>query len=250
MDAARPNVVIHQLTALPQALDISKPDAYTATNRVRTEGTGNLIAAAQAAGARRMVAQSISFLYAPTGGWVKTEEDPTMKDAPGHFGAATAAMLDAERQVVTAEGMEGLVLRYGFFYGPGTAYAEDGHYAREAKRRRLPVVGKGDGMASFIHVDDAAGATVAACERGAPGIYNVTDDEPARLRDWAPAFAAAVGAPRPLRIPAWIARFVAGKELVALAQTSRAASNEKAKRELGWAPSIPSWRQGFREALA
>jgi 2-alkyl-3-oxoalkanoate reductase len=247
---AQPDVVLHQLTALPPALDISKPETYTPTNRLRTEGTRNLIEAARAAGTRRMVAQSISFLYASTGGWVKSEEDPTLKDAPGHFGTATAAMLDAERQVTTADGVDGLVLRYGFFYGPGTAYSPDGHFASEAKRRRLPVIGEGEGMASFIHVDDAAAATVAASERGAPGIYNVVDDDPARLREWVPAFAAAVGAPRPFRIPAWIARFLAGRELVAMAATSRGASNEKARRELDWAPAIPSWRQGFRTALA
>lgn len=248
--AARPDVVVHQLTALPEALDISKPDAYTETNRVRTEGTRNLVAATLAAGARRLVAQSISFLYAPSGEWVKSEDAPTMEDAPGHFGGAVRAMLDAERQVL-GSGIDGLVLRYGFFYGPGTAYAADGFYAREAKRRRLPVIGKGEGMASFIHLDDAAAATVAACERGAPGIYNVVDDDPAPMREWAPAFARAVGAPGPLRVPGWIARFVAGKELAALAQTSRGASNAKARAELAWRPSVPSWREGFsREALA
>jgi nucleoside-diphosphate-sugar epimerase len=144
--------------------------------------------------------------------------------------------------------MAGLVLRYGFFYGPGTAYAKDGYWAAEARRRRLPIVGRGEGMSSFIHTEDAASATVAAVERGAPGIYNVTDDEPARLRDWAPAFAEAVGAKRPLRVPAFIARIIGGKDLIAVALGSRAASNEKAKRELGWEPSIPSWRQGFSGA--
>jgi nucleoside-diphosphate-sugar epimerase len=248
--AARPEVVVHQLTALPQALDLRKRDVYLATNRVRTEGTRNLVAASRAAGAGRIVAQSIAFVYRPTGGWVKSEEDPVLAEAPGHFGAATAAMLDAERQVTSAAGVDGLVLRYGFFYGPGTAYTTNGHFAEEARRRRLPVIGRGEGMASFIHVDDAAAATVAACERGAPGIYNVVDDDPARLRDWAPAFAAAVGAPRPFRIPAWIARLVAGRELVAMAGVTRGASNEKARRELGWAPRYPSWRQGFEQALA
>lgn len=248
--AARPDVVVHQLTALPQALDVSKPDVYDATNRVRAEGTRNLIEAALEAGAGRMVAQSIAFLYAPVGGWVKEEGAPTMDDAPGHFGAAVKAMLNAERQVLGTPGIDGLVLRYGFFYGPGTAYATDSYYADEAKRRRLPVVGKGDGMASFIHVDDAAAATVAACERGEPGIYNVADDEPAPMREWAPVFAAAVGAPRPLRVPGWIAGLVAGRVVVGLATTSRGASNANAKRELGWEPAIPTWRQGFREALA
>ena len=204
---ASPEVVVHQLTALPQALDMSKPGIYDATNRIRTEGTRNLVAAAQRAGARRMVAQSVAFLYEPTGSWVKGEDDPTIRDAPGHFGTAMDAMLDAEGQVLGAEGLEGVVLRYGFFYGPGTAYAPDGHWADEARRRRLPVVGSGEGMSSFIHVDDAAGITVAAVERGEPGIYNAVDDDPARLRDWAPAFAAGVGAKKPFRCrrssPAW-----------------------------------------------
>ncbi len=246
---ASPEVVVHQLTALPNALDMSKPDIYDATNRVRTEGTRNLVAAAQRAGARRMVAQSVSFLYAPSGSWVKGEDDPTIEDAPGHFGAAMDATLDAEGQVLGADRLEGLVLRYGFFYGPGTAYAPDGYWGGEARRRRLPVVGSGEGMSSFIHVDDAAGITVAAVERGEPGIYNAVDDEPARLRDWVPAFAAGVGAKRPFRIPVFIARMVAGRDLVGLALRSRAASNGKAKRELGWAPSIPSWREGFQRAL-
>ena len=247
---AAPEVVVHQLTALPQALDMSKPGIYDATNRVRTEGTRNLVAASKRAGARRLIAQSVAFLYAPTGSWVKGEDDATMENAPGHFGAAMDAMLDAEGQVLGADGLEGLVLRYGFFYGPGTAYAHDGYWAGEARRRRLPVVGSGEGMSSFIHVDDAAGITVAAVERGGPGIYNAVDDDPAQLRDWAPAFAAGVGAKRPLRVPAFLARIVADKALVGLALTSRAASNEKARRELGWEPAIPSWREGFQRALA
>jgi nucleoside-diphosphate-sugar epimerase len=247
---AAPEVVVNQLTALPQKLDMSKPDVYDATNRVRTEGTRNLVAAAKEAGARRMLSQSVSFLYAPTGSWVKREDDATISNAPGHFGAAMDAVLDAEAQVTGADGLEGLVLRYGFFYGPGTAYAQNGYWADEARRRRLPVIGKGEGMASFIHVDDAASATVAAIVRGDPGIYNVVDDEPARLRDWAPAFAQAVGAKRPLRVPGFVARLVGGRDLVALAQTSRAASNEKARAELGWVPALPSWRDGFQRALA
>jgi nucleoside-diphosphate-sugar epimerase len=244
---ARPEAVVHQLTALPQALDMSKPGVYDATNRIRTEGTRNLLAAARTAGATRVVAQSVAFLYEPVGSWVKSEDAPTISAAPGHFGTAMEAMLDAERQVLDADG---LVLRYGFFYGPGTAYALDGHWADEARRRRLPVVGRGEGMASFIHVEDAAAATVAACQRGESGVYNVVDDEPARQRDWAPAFAAAVGAPKQLRLPVFVVRLIAGKDLAAVAATSRGASNAKARRELGWAPRYTSWRQGFYEALA
>jgi nucleoside-diphosphate-sugar epimerase len=250
VSAARPDVVVHQLTALPHEFDMSKPDVYDATNRLRTQGTQNLVAAARGAGARRIVVQSVSFLYSPTGSWVKTEEDDTIWKAPGHFGGSMDAVLAAEAMVTGTDVLEGLVLRYGLFYGPGTHYAREGYWGDEARRRRLPVIGSGEGMASFIHIDDAAGATVAAVERGAPGIYNVVDDEPAHMRDWAPAFAAGVGAKRPLRVPAFIARFVAGKDIIALALISRAASNEKAKRELEWTPAIPSWREGFQRALA
>jgi nucleoside-diphosphate-sugar epimerase len=141
------------------------------------------------------------------------------------------------------------VLRYGFFYGPGTSYATDGHQANEVRRRRFPIVGGGDGVFSFIHVEDAAAATVAACERGQSGIYNVSDDEPAPVRDWLPVYAAAVGAKRPLRVPKLIARIVAGSPAVAFATTLRGAANGKARRELGWQPRYASWRQGFSEAL-
>jgi 2-alkyl-3-oxoalkanoate reductase len=183
------------------------------------------------------------------GGWVKDEDAPLMNDAPGPFGEALRAVLDLERQVTGAEGMDGLVLRYGFFYGPGTTYAGDGYYAGEMHRRRFPIVGRGEGTFSFIHVEDAASATVAAAERGAPGIYNVADDDPAPMRDWVPVYAEALGAKRPLRVPAFLARLVAGRAAAALATQTRGASNDRAKRELGWSPRYPSWRQGFREAL-
>jgi nucleoside-diphosphate-sugar epimerase len=246
---ARPEVLVHQLTSLPWRLDPRKPETYEATNRVRTEGTRNLVHAARAAGARRIVAQSIAAIYAPVGGWVKSEDDPVLEGIPGHFGEAMDAILDLERQVTQAEGLEGLALRYGFFYGPHTQYAPDGYWAQEVRRRRFPVVGTGEGMLSFIQVEDAAGATAAACERGASGIYNVVDDDPAPLRDWLPAYAEALGARRPLRVPVWLAKLVAGRQIVAMATSTRGASNEKAKRELGWEPLYSSWRMGFREAL-
>jgi nucleoside-diphosphate-sugar epimerase len=247
--AAEPQVVIHELTSLPAKLDITEKGVYDANNRIRTEGTRNLVAAAQAAGARRLVAQSIGFLYAPLGGWVKSENDPVMEQAPGEFGASLAATLELERRVLEAEGLDGLVLRYGLFYGPGSSYGSDGHQASEVRRRRFPIVGGGDGVFSFVHVEDGAAATIAACERGAPGIYNVCDDEPAAVRDWAPVYAEAIGAKRPLRVPKLIARLVAGPAAVAFATTLRGASNEKAKRELGWQPIYRSWRQGFAQAL-
>lgn len=246
--AAAPEVVVHELTALPPKLDLREKGVYDANNRIRTEGTRNLVAAAQAAGARRMVAQSVAFVYAPAPG-PATEADPVMEDAQGEFAPALEAAMDLERQVLDAEGVEGLVLRYGFFYGPGSSYAAEGHQAEEVRRRRFPIVGAGTGVFSFVHVDDAAGATVAACERGEPGVYNVCDDDPALLRDWLPVYAQAVGAKRPMRVPKLIARLVAGADAVAFATTLRGASNEKAKRVLGWQPGYASWRQGFEQAL-
>ena len=199
-------------------------------------------------GARRFVSQSIAFVYEPTGDWVKAEDAPLMHDAPAPFGEALEALYDMERQVLQADALDGLVLRYGFFYGRGTAYAPDGYFAREVRRRRFPIVGSGDGVTSFIHVEDAAGATVAAVERGAPGIYNVCDDEPAPGREWIPVYAQAMGAKRPFRVPKFIARLAAGPAAVTLTATLRGASNAKAKRELDWQPRYPSWRRGFAEA--
>jgi len=244
--AAEPEVVIHELTSLPARLDLRRRGVYDANNRIRTEGTRNLIAAAGAAGARRFVAQSIAFVYAPIGGPVKAEDDPVMNGAEGEFGAALDAAFDLERQVLAADG---LVLRYGFFYGPGTSYASDGAQAEDVRRRRFPIVGAGEGVFSFVHVDDAATATIRACERGAPGIYNVCDSEPAALREWLPVYAEALGAKRPLRVPKLIARLLAGESAVALTTTLRGASNAKARSELGWEPRYPSWRQGFAQAL-
>jgi nucleoside-diphosphate-sugar epimerase len=246
---AAPEVVIHELTALPEKLDPREPGIYEANNRIRREGTANLVAAAQAAGASRLVAQSIAFVYAPVGDWVKDEEAPTMPATGGGFGGAVGAAMDLERQVLGAVGIEGLVLRYGFFYGPGSSYGADGFQAAEVRRRRYPIVGRGTGTFSFVHVDDAAAATVAAAERGASGVYNVVDDEPARLREWLPVYAESLGAPRPWRVPAFIVRLAAGKELLGMATALRGAANAKAKRELGWQPVHGSWREGFRTAL-
>jgi nucleoside-diphosphate-sugar epimerase len=247
--AAEPEVVVHELTSLPAKLDLRDETVYEANNRIREEGTRNLVAAARAAGARRLVAQSIAFMYTPQGSAVKGEEDPVFEQAPGGFGTAVRATTGLEHQVLGAEGLEGVVLRYGFFYGPGTSYGSGGHQAEETRRRRFPIVGGGDAVFSFVHIEDAAAATVAACERGAPGIYNVCDDEPAPAREWLPVYAEALGAKRPLRVPKLLARIVAGREAVAFATTLRGASNEKAKRELGWQPAYASWRQGFTQAL-
>jgi nucleoside-diphosphate-sugar epimerase len=249
MTDAAPEVVVHQLTSLPDRLDFRDKSLYDATNRVRGEGTRILIDAARSAGARRMVAQSIAFIYAPRGDWVKDEDAPAMEDAPGPFGDATRTVTEMERAVVGADGLEGLVLRYGFFYGPGTYYASDGTTAADVRRRRQPIVGKGSGTVSFIHVEDAADATLAAVERGAPGIYNVVDDEPAPFSEWMPEYAEALGAKRPFRVPVWLAKLVAGKEVALFTNELRGASNAKAKAALGWEPRHRSWRQGFRESL-
>jgi len=246
---ASPEVVVNQLTRLPQRYDPRKASFYEATNRLRGEGGRNLLEGARAAGARRFLTQSIAFLYAPEGDWVKDEDARPFDDAPGHFGPAVKTMLGHELEVLGSTGPEGLVLRYGQLYGPGTYYARDGHLGREGSRRRFPIVGPGTGTFSFLHVEDAVGATVAALDRGAPGIYNVADDEPAPLREWLPIFAEALGAKPPRRVPVWLARLLAGSATAAMATQLRGASNAKAKRDLAWSPRYPSWRQGFREAL-
>jgi 2-alkyl-3-oxoalkanoate reductase len=241
--AAQREVVVHLLTALPQRFN-PKGDWLEPTNRIRVEGTRNLVAAATVAGARRMVAESIAFVYRPEGAGLKGEEDP-IEDQTGP-GVAVSKL---ERQVGEAA-LEGLILRYGWLYGPGTHYDHGGQQAEEAKRRRLPVVGKGTGVFSFLHTEDAAAATVAAVERGAPGTYNVVDDEPAPMHEWLPVYAEALGAKPPRRVPLWLARLVAGRQVARGAVELRGASNAKAKRELGWEPEHRSWRQGFSEALA
>jgi nucleoside-diphosphate-sugar epimerase len=245
---ARPEVVISQLTRLPKEYDPRKID-YEPTNRVRAEGGRNVIRAAKAAGARRFITQSIAFLYAPEGGMVKDEEARPWTDAPEPFGSGAQATLGHEREALGTSGLEGIVLRYGQFYGPGTYYASDGNIAEQVRRRRFPIVGRGTAVFSFIHVDDAAGATVVALDRGAPGVYNVVDDEPAPLREWLPVYAETLGAKRPFRVPLFFARLAAGSFAAAFASQLRGATNAKAKRELGWQPRYPSWRTGFRQAL-
>ena len=249
VEAAGTEVVVHELTSLPERLDFRKEELYAATNRLRTEGTRNLLDAARAARVARFVCQSIAFAYRPEGARVKTEEEPLFGEAPGGFGNAMAALGEMESSVLRAEGLDGLVLRYGFFYGPGTYYADDGSTVADVRRRRMPIVGKGTGVFSFIHVDDAADATVAAVERGAAGVYNVTDDEPAPMSEWVPVLAHAAGAKPPRRVPAWAARLIAGRGATDFALELRGASNEKAKRELGWRPAHPSWRTGLAESL-
>jgi nucleoside-diphosphate-sugar epimerase len=245
---ANPEVVVHQLTALPERFDPRKKSIYDATNRLRDEGTRNLLEATRESGARRLVCQSIAFAYAPgPTPDVKDEDAPLAVDAPPPFGEGVRVTQEMERSVVEADWLEGVVLRYGWFYGPGTYYGEGGSTTADVRKRRFPVIGRGSGLSSFIHVDDAASATVTAVEGGPPGVYNIVDDEPAPMREWLPLYAEAVGAKKPLRIPVWVARLFAGP-MAGLLNTLPGASNAKAKRELGWEPRWRTWRTGFREA--
>ena len=250
VESARPDAVVNELTSLPRDYNPRQMDErfYAPTNRVRTEGGGNLLAAARSAGAKRFVTQSIAFLYAPEGEMVKEETGRPFTEAPGPLGSGVQAMRSHEQAVLDASDIDGLVLRYGWFYGPGTYYAADGSIAEQVSKRRFPIFRGADGLFSFVHVEDAAGATIAACERGAPGIYNVVDDEPATIAEWLPVFADALGAKPPWRVPGWVGRLFGGSA-VRMTLGLRGASNEKAKRELGWQPTFASWRTGFSEAL-
>ena len=251
--SARPEVVVHQLTAIPESINPRKINRdFELTNRLRTEGTDHLLAAARAAGARRFIAQSFAgWPFARTGGPVKSEDDPLDPDPPELLRAMLDAIKYLEAAVTGAAGLDGLVLRYGGFYGPGTSISLSplGAQVKMVKRRMLPILGDGAGFASFVHIADAAAATVAAVERGAPGLYNVVDDEPAPMSEWVPTLASAVGAKPPRRVPRWLGRLAAGEGAVTMMTEGRGASNAKAKRELGWEPRYPSWREGFATGL-
>jgi nucleoside-diphosphate-sugar epimerase len=247
---ARPDVIVHQLTAIPASLDLRHVNRdFAPTNRLRTEGTDHLLSAAQAVGVRRFVAQSNgAFPYARTGGPVKSEEDPLDTTPPRGMGESWAAIRHLEEAVLGADWTEGIVLRYGGFYGPGTSLAAGAEQVELVRRRKFPLVGDGGGVWSFIHIADAAEATVAAIERGSRGVYNVVDDDPALVAEWLPALAQEVGAKKPMRVPRFIGRLFAGEYGVVMMTELRGASNAKAKRELGWHPAHPSWRQGFLAA--
>jgi nucleoside-diphosphate-sugar epimerase len=247
LDAA-PEAIVDELTSLPRDYDLRDPHLYDANDAIRSKGTPALHDAGREAGVRRFVLQSIAFLYAPEGDWVKSEDARPWLDAPMPFARSVRVLHDNEQRVTSDPDVEGVVLRYGFFYGPGTHYAPDGSIAAQVRKRQFPVVGKGNGLSSYVHLHDAASATVAALDRGR-GIYNIVDDEPAALRDWLPVYARAIGAKRPLRVPTWLARLIAGGTVVGLATRLRGASNAKAKAELGWEPVLPSWREGFTTAL-
>ncbi len=241
---ARAEQIVHLLTDLPEDINMRRFERETAsTGRLRSEGTRNLIAAARTAGVQRIVAESIAFIYAATGDRVKNEDAPL---ASAELPFAAEPIADLERQVHDAGG---IVLRYGWIYGPGTGFRREGSWAANLRRRRLPIVGDGNGVFSFVHVDDAASATVAALARDGPATYNVVDDDPAPLHDWAPVYASAVGAPKPWRAPTWVARLAAGRHAVEMMGELRGASNARIKRELAWRPRYASWREGFQTAL-
>jgi 2-alkyl-3-oxoalkanoate reductase len=250
---AEPEVIVHQLTALSGSLDMRHIDRFFAvTNRLRTEGTDHLLAAGRAVGARRFVAQSFAgWPFARTDGPVKSETDSLDPDPPAALRSTLDAIRHLENAVTGAEGVEGIVLRYGGFYGPGTSLSSDprAEISENVRKRKFPVVGSGAGLWSFIHIADAASATVAAIEHGSPGIYNVVDDEPAPVREWVPALAIALGAKPPRRLPRWLGRLAAGEAATVMMTEIRGASNAKAKRELDWQPRYATWREGFAEGL-
>lgn len=248
---AEPEVVIHELTALTHAKDYKHfDDEFAMTNRLRTEGTDNLLAAAQAAGARRFIIQSYgNWNYARSGATTKNEDDPLDPTPPANQTKSIEAIRYLEEAVLGADGIEGVALRYANLYGPGTGIAADGDIAESVRKRMLPIIGNGAGIWSFIHVDDAASATVAAIQPGARGIYNIADDEPAPVSVWLPGLARALGAKPPFHLPVWLGRLIVGDVGVSMMTRIRGASNAKAKRELGWTPSYASWREGFRKGL-
>jgi len=248
---AEPEVVIHQMTALARMKSLKRFDGeFALTNRLRTEGTDHLVAAARAAAARRLIVQSYgSWNYERTGTGLKSEDDPLDPDPPAQQRESLAAIRHLEQTVLDAGDLEAIALRYASFYGPGTGIARDGDIVETVAKRKLPIVGDGAGVWSFIHIDDAASATIAAIDRGALGIYNVVDDEPAPVAEWLPALAQAIGARPPRRIPVWLARMAIGDVGVSMMTRIRGASNAKARRDLGWEPRYRSWREGFVSGL-
>jgi nucleoside-diphosphate-sugar epimerase len=244
---AKPDVIVHQLTAIG-VVDMRHFDGdFALTNRLRTEGTDHLLSAGQAVGVERFVAQGVGSygVYMRTGGPVKTEEDPLDPTPVRQMRESQAAIGHVERAVLGAKRTEGIVLRYGVFYGPGTSLAPGEEQFELIRRRKFPLVGGGGGVWSFIHVSDAAEATVAAIEHGHRGVYNIVDDDPAPVAEWLPALAQQLGAKKPMHVPRFVGRLFAGEAGVMMMTEVRGASNANAKRQLDWRPAHPSWRQGF-----
>lgn len=249
---ARPEAVVHQMTALGDLGNLRNLDReFALTNRLRTEGTEILLRAARAAGATRLVAQSYTgWPNQRSGGRVKTEEDPLDPNPPRSMSRTLEAIRVLERSVLSASDLGGTVLRYGALYGPGTSIAPGGEILEAVRRRRLPIIGKGDGVWSFVHIGDAAEATRIAIEGGPAGLYNIADDEPAEVATWLPDLASVVGAPPPWHVPVWLGRLLAGEALALMMIEIRGSSNAKARRDLGWRPRYPSWQEGFRSGLS
>jgi 2-alkyl-3-oxoalkanoate reductase len=250
---AEPEVIVHQLTALSGPMDVRRAKQMAAvTNRLRTEGTDHLLAAACAVGVRRFVAQSNALWMERSGGPVADENGRLEPNPPADAESLVGALRHLEDAVTGITWADGIVLRYGGFYGPGTGVGTgpDAVMAEQIRKRRFPIVGGGDGVWSLVHITDAASATVAAIERGRPGIYHVADDEPAPVREWLPELARALGAPPPRRVPGWLVRLLGAGAAVDMMMKARGISSEKIKRELDWAPQYPSWRTGFIEGLS
>jgi nucleoside-diphosphate-sugar epimerase len=246
---ARPEVIVHQLTAIPATLDLRHFDRdFALTNRLRIEGTDHLLSAGQALGVRRFVAQSYFGAYARTGAAVKTEDDALDPTPAREMRGVVAAVRHLEEAVLGARWTEGILLRYGAFYGPGTSLTQGAEQVELIRKRKFPLVGDGGGVWSFIHIADAAEATLAAVEHGSRGVYNVADDDPAPVAVWLPALAQEIGARKPMHVPRFVGRLFAGEVGVVMMTELRGASNAKAKRELAWQPGHPSWRQGFAAA--
>ncbi|MGA9634779.1 MAG: NAD(P)-dependent oxidoreductase [Solirubrobacterales bacterium] len=251
VERAEPEAIIHQMTALTGVKSFRNFDKeFAGANELRTKGTDNLLEAARAVGTKRFIAQSYgNWNYERTGSEPKSEEDPLDPNPPKNQTRSLEAIRYVESTVTGADDVEGIALRYGNFYGPGTGFASDGDLVEMVRKRKLPVVGDGGGVWSFIHVDDIASITVAALERGRRGIYNASDDRPAPVAEWLPGLAEAVGAKPPRHVPVWVGRLATGEVGVSMMTQIRGTSNAKAKRELDWAPKYPSWREGFRSGL-
>jgi nucleoside-diphosphate-sugar epimerase len=252
VSAAKPEVVAHQLTALANLRSMKRfDDEFTVTNRLRTEGLDYLLGAARASGATRFVAQSFTgWSNIREGSRVKSEEDPLDPHPPRNMSRTLDAIRHLERVVPEASGIDGVVLRYGSFYGPGTAFAPGGDIVEAVRRRQFPVVGSGAGVWSFVHMDDVAAATAIAMEGAPRGIYNIVDDDPAEVAIWLPELARIIGAKPPRHVPAWVARLFIGQGGVTWMTEGRGSSNRKAKQVFNWQPIYRSWRDGFRHDLS
>jgi 2-alkyl-3-oxoalkanoate reductase len=250
--STRPDTIVHQMTALAGLRSLKNFDQeFAPTNRLRTEGTRHLLAAARAMGIRRFVAQSYTgWPNIRVGGRIKTEDDPLDPNPPQAARRTFDAIRQLEAMVSGPSGITGIVLRYGSFYGPGTSFAPDGDICQLVRQRRFPIFGDGAGVWSFTHIDDAAKATALAIERGPSGIFNIVDDEPAEVSVWLPELAKTLGAKPPYHLPAWIGRLMIGEAGMSIMTTARGSSNAKAKRVFGWHPMYPSWKDGFRAMMA